>query len=132
MGHTPAVTLRRRGNRLFALTAALAIVVAQSASLAYACTRAPAAMVAAVAATPCPEHQPALDGRPGASMDNLCEVHCQAASLPPPALAVMAPPPALAVAVVAPQALEDGEPASAPIARSSGPPPRYRYCRLQL
>ena len=81
---------------------------------------------------PCPEHQAAEAGSPAAGMKNLCEVHCQATSLPPAGLQAIAPPPALSFAVVAPSAIEDGVAASAPDARGSGPPPRSRYCRLQL
>lgn len=123
---------RRRPRRLVALAAALVIVAAQSASLAYGCTLAAAATPATVAGLPCHEQEPAGDGGPPAAVDNLCEVHCQAASPPSPGHVVMAPPPAFALAVAAPPALDPGEPAAAPGARSVGPPPRTRYCRLQL
>ena len=127
------VCTRRRFRRLVAFAATLAIVAAQSASLAFACTRAADAFPGPAAAmAPCPEHQASDAGSPGAATKNLCEVHCQATSLPPAGLQAIAPPPSLSFAVVAPPVIDDSVVPSAPDARSSGPPPRSRYCRLQL
>ena len=131
--HTAPVTSRRRLRHLVALVAALAIVVAQSASLAFACTRAVDAFPGqAVAMAPCAQHHAADAAPPGSGMNNLCEVHCQSASPPSAGIDAIAPPPALSFTFDTPLVVGAGEPASAPDARSSGPPPRSRYCRLQL
>jgi hypothetical protein len=127
------VKRRRRRRGLVSLAAALAIVVAQSASLAFACTRAAEAFPGHGAAmTSCPEHRAADPAAPGAAIDNLCEVHCQAASPPSPALVAFAPPPATLLVVAPPPALDEGQSAEAPAVGGAGPPPRTRYCRLQL
>ena len=131
--HTAPVTSRRRLRHLVALVAALAIVVAQSASLAFACTRAVDAFPGQAAAmAPCMEHHAADAAPPGTGMNNLCEVHCQAASPPSAGIGAIAPPSEASFTFVAPLVVGAGEPASAPDARSSGPPPRSQYCRLQL
>ena len=131
--HTVPVKRRHRLRSLVSLAAALAIVVAQSASLAFACTRAAEAFPGhGVAMTSCPEHRATDAAAPGAAIDNLCEVHCQAASPPSPGLVAFAPPPATLLVVAPPPEVDEGQPAQAPAVGGAGPPPRTRYCRLLL
>lgn len=125
---------RRTLRRLVALAATLAIVGAHTAAAAYACARGSDALLSsAAAAAPCVEHM--LDGAGMADGDgnaNLCEVHCQDASVPVPATSACAPPPDTALTVAAWPAAVPGMPASAPDAKGAAPPARSRYCRLQL
>jgi hypothetical protein len=125
---------RRTLRRLVALAATLAIVGAHTAAAAYACARGSDALPSsAAAAAPCVEHM--LDGAGMADGDgnaNLCEVHCQDASVPVPVPPVYAPPPDAALTVVAWPAAVPGMPAAAPDAKGAAPPARSRFCRLQL
>ena len=80
--------ISRRFTRTFAWLAAVCLLFAQTAAAAYACSRADvAAATAEVAAPPCSGHI-ADDGPAGPQGDgalaqgNVCEVHCQTASLP--------------------------------------------------
>lgn len=125
---------RRTVRRLVALAATLAIVGAHSAAAAYACARGSDGLpFPAAAAAPCVEHM--IDGAGMADGDgnaNLCEVHCQDASVPVPVPSACAPPPDVALTVAARPAAVPGIPAPAPDAKGAAPPARSRYCRLQL
>lgn len=119
-------------RRLVALAAALAFVAAQSAAAAYACAGpAVAATVAAQAESPCPEHFAASKGDTDES-PNLCEVHCQDASVAPLGVPACAPPPDPVLAIPTIAAPSEGRSAPAPEAKGAPPPIRSLYCRLQL
>ncbi len=94
---------RRTLRRLVALAATLAIVGAHTAAAAYACARGSDGLpFPAAAAAPCVEHM--IDGAGMADGDgnaNLCEVHCQDASVPVPVTPACAPPPEAALTVAA-------------------------------
>jgi hypothetical protein len=125
---------RRTLRRFVAFAATLAIVGAHTAAAAYACARGSDGLpFPAAAAAPCVEHM--IDGAGMADGDgnaNLCEVHCQDASVPVPVTPACAPPPEAALTVAARPAAVPGMPASAPDAKGAAPPARSRYCRLQL
>jgi hypothetical protein len=86
--HNRPMLLSRRNSRPIAWLIAACLLFAQTAAAAYACSRADvAAATAEVAAPPCSGHI-ADDGPAGPQGDgalaqgNVCEVHCQTASLP--------------------------------------------------
>ena len=132
--HTAAVIARRTRRRFAALAASLVIAAAQSWSAAYACTRgAPSPQLASVAAAPCAD----MDGMDGDGSSaggggNLCEVQCQATPVPSAGMLALAPPADATLAIAARFAIVHGVPADAPEAKGAPPPPRERYCRLQL
>ncbi len=80
--------LSRRTSRPIAWLVAACLLFAQSAAVAFACSRGEAMVVAeAAATTPCAAHlaadDPAApDGYGLLAQGNVCEVHCQTASLP--------------------------------------------------
>jgi hypothetical protein len=80
--------LSRRASRPVAWFIAACLLFAQTAAVAYACSRSEAMVVAeAAATTPCAAHlaadDPAVGDRDGLlAQGNVCEVHCQTASLP--------------------------------------------------
>ena len=80
--------LSRRTSRPIAWLLAACLLLAQSAAVALACSRGEAMVVAeAAATTPCAAHlaagDPAVaDGNGVLAPGNVCEVHCQTASLP--------------------------------------------------
>jgi len=122
--------LSRRTSRPIAWLVAACLLFAQSAAVAFACSRGEAMVVAeAAATTPCAAHLAADD--PAAPVDdgllaqgNICEVHCQTASLPDggafdlPSIVVVArwEVPASAMAP------DPGAPATELEARSAAPP----------
>jgi hypothetical protein len=124
------MSLSRRPSRPIAWLVAACLLLAQTAALAFACSRGEAMVVAeAAAATPCASHL--AEGDPvvaeGAGLlaqGNVCEVHCQTASLPDggafdlPAIVVVArwEIPASAIAP------DPAAPASEIEARSAAPP----------
>ncbi|CAG0960049.1 hypothetical protein BURK1_00667 [Burkholderiales bacterium] len=123
---------RRPLRRLIALVAVVAIVAAQSAAAAYACARSwGAPLPASAAPVPCVEHL--ATGATQAGWANLCVVHCQdgsvtVAAIPP----MLAPAPGPMRVAAAGDASYRDPPAALPDARGAAPPPRSRYCRLQL
>ena len=124
--------LARRHRRLLALVACFVVAIAQTAAAAYACTRGAASTpMASKAIAPCESHA-TYQGTAPEGADNLCEVHCQATPVTSPGVVAMAPPPGDAIAISTPVPFLDGEVAQAPDARSTAPPARERYCRLQL
>lgn len=125
--------MARRRHRLVALVATVAIALAQTAAAAYACTRSAASTpMASAAVAPCEGHGAARGTASDRGAENLCEVHCQATPLSSPVVIAMAPPPAIAITIDAAIDVDDGVAARAPDAKSAAPPPRERYCRLQL
>jgi hypothetical protein len=125
--------MARRRNRLVALVATVAIVLAQTVAVAYACTRsAGSTPMASTAIVPCEGHDRAGGNASDGGADNLCEVHCQATPLSSPVVIAMAPPPAVAITVDGAVGVGEGVAARAPDAKSAAPPLRERYCRLQL
>ena len=82
------MSLSRRTLRPIAWLVAACLLFAQTAAVAFACSRGEAMLVAeAVATTPCVTHlaadEPAVtDGNGLLAQGNVCEVHCQTASLP--------------------------------------------------
>ena len=80
--------LSRRTSRPIAWLVAACLLFAQSAAVAFACSRGEAMVVAeAAATTPCAAHlaadDPAVPAGDGLlAQGNICEVHCQTASLP--------------------------------------------------
>jgi len=79
--------LSRRARRVLAWLLAACLLFAQTAAVAFACARGDAASAEVVASAPCAAHL-ASDGSRGApsggplAAGNVCEVHCQNASLP--------------------------------------------------
>lgn len=80
--------LSRRTSRPIAWLIAACLLFAQTAAVAFACSRGEAMVVAeASATTPCAAHLAAgdpavVDGDGLLAQGNVCEVHCQTASLP--------------------------------------------------
>jgi len=80
--------LSRRTSRPIAWLVAACLLFAQTAAVAFACSRAEAMVAAeAAATTPCAAHLAADDQAVAAgdgllAQGNVCEVHCQTASLP--------------------------------------------------
>jgi hypothetical protein len=122
--------LSRRTSRSIAWLVAACLLLAQSAAVALACSRGEAMVVAeAAATTPCVAHLAAgdpvvADGNGLLAQGNVCEVHCQTASLPDggaldlPSIVVVARWEIPAVAMV----LDPSAPASEIEARSAAPP----------
>lgn len=124
------MSLSRRTSRPIAWLVAVCLLFAQTAAVAFACSRGEAAVAAeAAATTPCAAHLAA--GDPAAAdvdgllaQGNVCEVHCQTASLPDggafdlPSIVVVArwEIPASAMAS------DPAQPASEIEARSAAPP----------
>ncbi len=124
---------RRNLRRIVALVATLAIVAAQSAAAAHACTRTGAPAGEEAAGAVCPGHGGRTDAAPAeGGSANLCEVHCQDATAPVAAVPACAPAPERAIVVPEPLASAAGVPAAEPDAKGAPPPARSRYCRLQL
>jgi hypothetical protein len=85
--HNRLMSLSRRTLRPIAWLVAACLLFAQTAAVAFACSRGEAMLVAeAAATTPCAAHladDPAVaDGNGLLAQGNVCEVHCQTASLP--------------------------------------------------
>jgi hypothetical protein len=86
--HNRPMHLSRRTSRPIAWLVAACLLFAQTAAVAFACSRGEARVVAeAAATTPCAAHLAADDrAAPAGSgllaQGNVCEVHCQTASLP--------------------------------------------------
>lgn len=87
--HNCTMLLSKRLTRILAWLLAACLLFAQTAAAAYACSRGDAALAAsdAVTATPCSAHLGAngadgMQGNAPLAQGNVCEVHCQAASLP--------------------------------------------------
>ena len=126
--HNRSMFLSRHNSRPIAWLVAACLLFAQTAAVAFACSRGEAVVVAeAAATTPCAAHLAA--GDPAAAdgllaQGNVCEVHCQTASLPDggafdlPSIVVVArweiPAPAMAP--------DPAQPASEIEARSAAPP----------
>ena len=124
---------RRSLRRAVALVATLAIVAAQSAAAAHACTRTGAHPAPVEAAQVCPDHGGRPDGASTGSIDaSLCEVHCQDSAAPVAADPACAPAPDVLIVVPEPPESTAGVPAAEPDAKGAAPPARSRYCRLQL
>lgn len=131
--HTAPVIGRRTLRRVVAFLATAAIVTAQSAAAAHACTRTGAPVDEEAAGAVCPEHGGRADGAPAEGGNaNLCEVHCQDATAPVAVVPACAPAPEGAIVVPEPLATAAGVPAAEPDAKGAPPPARSRYCRLQL
>ena len=131
--HTAPVIGRRTLRRVVAFIATAAIVTAQSAAAAHACTRTSASAGAEAVGAVCPEHGGRTDSTPAEGGNaNLCEVHCQDATAPVAAVPACAPAPEGAIVVPEPLAPAAGVPAAEPDAKGAAPPARSRYCRLQL
>jgi hypothetical protein len=124
------MSLSRRTSRPIAWLLAACLLFAQSAAVALACSRGEAMVVAeAAATTPCAAHLAAgdpavVDGSGLLAQGNVCEVHCQTASLPDggaldlPSIVVVARWEIPATAMV----LDPSVPASEIEARSAAPP----------
>jgi hypothetical protein len=136
--HNSRMLVSRRFTRIFAWLAAVCLLFAQTAAAAYACSRADAAAPTEVA-SPCPGHVAANapagpQGDGVLAQGNVCEVHCQAASLPDgglcdlPAVVVIARWEVPALAIVS------GATAPAPEleARSAAPPLLTLFPRLLI
>lgn len=125
---------RRLHRRLVAWLVAFCVVFAQSAALAYACQR--QAQPEADVATPCAAHlaQQVPDAAAALPGGNVCEVHCQIASLPDAGSADV--PASDAVVVwrlpLRPVALAPAAPVADLEAKSASPPPRTLYARLLI
>jgi hypothetical protein len=133
LGHTPPVIARRTVRRLAALAAAVAIVAAQSVAAAYLCKPGADARPGAPSTeSPCAEHLAAGGVVPDTGNANLCEVHCQDASVPTAGMTASAPPPQGGIAIAVAADAFDSVAATAPDAKGTAPPVRSRYCRLQL
>jgi hypothetical protein len=136
------MVLSRRLKRVLAWLLAACLMVAQTAAVAYACSRgeaAAAAAAAAVAATPCAAHL-AADGPANVQGDgpfaqgNVCEVHCQTAFLPDSGAFDLPSVVAVARWEVPPLDVMTGVPAPAPEleARSAAPPLLALFPRLLI
>jgi hypothetical protein len=75
------VPIRRLHRRLVAGLLAFCVVLAQTLAVAYACQREVPGKVEQ--ATPCASHLAAADAPLPIESGNVCEVHCEPASLPP-------------------------------------------------
>jgi len=129
---TPVI-VRRSLRRIVAFVATLAIVAAQTVAVAHACTRASASLAQPAAGQVCPGHGgPAEGASPGSAGANLCEVHCQDASVPVTAVTACAPAAEIAIVVAEPPVALAGISSAEPDAKGAAPPARSRYCRLQL
>lgn len=125
---------RRLYRRLVAWLVTFCVVFAQSVAVAYACQR--QAQPEADAATPCAAHlaQQAPDAAAPLPGGNVCEVHCQVASLPDAGPADL-PAPDVVVAWQLPLqtvALASAAPVADLEAKSASPPPRTLYARLLI
>jgi hypothetical protein len=86
--HNRPMLLSRRTSRPIASLVAVCLLFAQTAAVAFACSRGEAMVVTeASATTPCAAHLAAddlvvVDGDGILAQGNVCEVHCQTASLP--------------------------------------------------
>lgn len=131
--------LSRRARRLLAWLLTACLLFAQTAAVAFACARGDAAGVEAVASAPCAAHL-ASDGNQGApsggplAAGNVCEVHCQSASLPDGPLVDLPTVVVVARWEVPAQALCASRSAPAPEldARSGAPPLLALYPRLLI
>jgi hypothetical protein len=86
--HNRPMLLSRRTSRPITWLVAACLLFAQTAAVAFACSRSEASVIAAgPATTPCAAHlapdEPAVAAGEGLfAQGNVCEVHCQTASLP--------------------------------------------------
>ena len=127
--------IRHFHRLLLTWTLAACVLFAQSAALAYACQRGQAdGVVAGATVAPCPEHL--LDAQPATPIanGNVCEAHCQTASLPDAGMPDLPAPIAIAawwlpplVERAAPVAHSDDVEA-----KSAAPPPLARFARLLI
>jgi hypothetical protein len=118
----------RASRRLIVLVVAACVVFAETAALASGCAIERAGGVPAAAEPPCPSHAQPVDD---AAAGNVCEVHCQAATLPVDAAWQLAP--ALASTVVIPLhvvPVRSVQPLP-PVPRGT-PPPFLRTSRLLI
>jgi len=125
---------RRLHRRLVAWLVAFCVVFAQSAAVAYACQR--PVLPEADAAVPCTAHlaQQAPDDDATLPSGNVCEVHCQIASLPDAGSADVPAPDAVVAwqLPLQPVALPPAAPVTDLEAKSASPPPRTLYARLLI
>lgn len=128
------MALRRPLRRFVASLLMLCVLLAQTAAIAYACPRDAAA--SAEAAMPCGVHlATAAEDDAGALPEgNVCEVHCQAFTVPgagAPVMPLLAP----VIAWHLPRALPAAA-AAGPVAeleaRSAAPPPLALFARLLI
>lgn len=134
------MVLSRRLKRALAWLLAACMMVAQTAAVAYACSRGEASAAAeAVAVTPCAAHlaaegQASVEGDGPLAKGNVCEVHCQTASLPDSGAFDLPSVVAVARWEVPPLDAMGGIPAPAPEleARSAAPPLLALFPRLLI
>jgi hypothetical protein len=128
-----SIVQRRLHRRFVAWLVAFCVVFAQSVAVAYACQRsAPPEPDAA----PCAAHlaQQVADDDATLPSGNVCEVHCQIASLPDVGSADVPAPDAVVAwqLPVQPVALAPAAPVADLEAKSASPPPRTLYARLLI
>jgi hypothetical protein len=136
------MVLSRRLKRSLAWLLAACLLFAQTAAVAFACSRGEAAAAVAanaVAATPCSGHLAAegpanVQGDGPLAQGNVCEVHCQTASLPDSGAFDLPSVVAIARWEVPPLDLVTGVPAPAREleARSAAPPLLALFPRLLI
>lgn len=132
------MVLSRRLTRALAWLIAACLMFAQTAAVAYACSRGEAAAaVAAVAATPCSAHLVAdgpanVQGDGPLAQGNVCEVHCQTASLPDSGAFDLPSVVAIARWEVPPRDAATDVPAPELEARSAAPPLLALFPRLLI
>lgn len=122
-------------RRLLAWTVAVCVLFAQSAAIAYACQRVQADRVdTGATVTPCPQHL--LDAEPATPIanGNVCEAHCQTASLPDAGMTDVPAPVAIAAWWLPPLVELAGPavPSDDIDAKSAAPPPLARFARLLI
>ncbi|MDH5286843.1 MAG: hypothetical protein OEX23_09450 [Betaproteobacteria bacterium] len=124
---------RRLHRRLVAWLVAFCVVFAQSAAIAYACQR---DALPDAGAVPCAAHlaQQVPDDDAKLAGGNVCEVHCQVASLPDAGSADVPAPDAVVAwqLPLQPVALAPAAPVADLEAKSASPPPRTLYARLLI
>jgi hypothetical protein len=136
--HNCVMVLSRRLKRALAWLLAACLMFAQTAAVAYACSRGEAA-AAAVAATPCSAHLAAegtasVQGDGQLAQGNVCEVHCQTASLPDSGAFDLPSVVAVARWEIPPRDVMAGVPGPTPEleARSAAPPLLALFPRLLI
>jgi hypothetical protein len=138
--HNRPMHLSRRTSRPVAWLVAACLLFAQTAAVAFACSRGEAMVVAeAAATTPCAAHlagdAPVVAGDTGLfAQGNVCEVHCQTASLPDGGALDL---PSIVVVArweipACPMAHDPSAPASELEARSAAPPLLALLSRLLI
>jgi hypothetical protein len=127
--------IRHFHRRLLTWTLTVCVLFAQSAALAYACQRGQADGAAAgVTVAPCPQHL--LDAEPATPIanGNVCEAHCQTASLPDAGMPDLPAPVAIAAWLLPPlvERVAPAVPSDDVEAKSAAPPPLARSAKLLI